>query len=157
MRRLIAMCVFGLALTACSHVTSMMGAGGEPKTLDAATAAAQEWANRHSPGDYTGEWEMMSKQVRDRISQADFVTESKTCSKGTGIPIKATGVRMDGTDTAIVRLEVPLMAGIEQSRRVVYEDGKWVVTPGDDYAKELGKPVAQIIADEKTDGRCNGP
>jgi hypothetical protein len=100
---------------------------------------------------------MMSKQVRDRISQADFVTESKTCSKGTGIPIKATGVRMDGTDTAIVRLEVPLMAGIEQSRRVVYEDGKWVVTPGDDYAKELGKPVAQIIADEKTDGRCNGP
>lgn len=65
--------------------------GGDPKTLEAATAAAQESADRQASGDFAGVWLMMSKQVRDKISQADFVTLQNACPKA-GLPIHVTGV-----------------------------------------------------------------
>jgi hypothetical protein len=125
----------------------------QPKTLEAATAAAQEDANRYSSGDIAGDWEMGSKQVHDGISKTDYVTLEKTC-KDTGIPITVTGVRMEGTDTAIVRQEIKLLGGFTQSLTMVYEEGQWVWTPSDKLIKELGKPIDQIIADEKADGNC---
>lgn len=126
----------------------------QPKTLEAATAAAQEDANRYSSGDLAGDWEMGSKQVHDGISKNDYVTLQETC-KDTGLPITVTGVRMEGTDTAIVRQEISILGGITQSLTMVYEDGHWVWTPSDKLAKELGKPIDQIIADEKADGNCS--
>lgn len=53
----------------------------EPKTLEAATATAQELANRFTSGDYAGAWEMKSKQLRDNLSEADYVTYNNTCTK----------------------------------------------------------------------------
>ncbi|MGB7867288.1 MAG: hypothetical protein WBM01_03175 [Mycobacterium sp.] len=46
-------------------------------------------------------------------------------------------------------------SGITQSLTMVYEDGQWVWAPSDKLAKELGKPIDQIIADEKADGNCS--
>lgn len=126
----------------------------QPKTLEAATAAAQEDANRYSSGDLAGDWEMGSKQVRDGISKTDYVTLQETC-KDTGLPITVTGVRMEGTDAAIVRQEIKVLGSFSQSLTMVYEDGQWAWAPSDKLAKELGKPIDQIIADEKADGNCS--
>ncbi len=48
-------------------------------------------------------------------------------------------------------------SGITQSLTMVYEDwSQWVMgTQRDKLAKELGKPIDQIIADEKADGNCS--
>lgn len=126
----------------------------QAKTLEAATAAAQEDANRYSSGDIAGDWEMGSKQVHDGISKTDYVTLQETC-KDTGVPITVTGVRMEGPDTAIVRQEIKILGGFTQSLTMVYEEGQWVWTPSDKLTKELGKPIDQIIADEKADGNCS--
>ena len=77
--------------------------GGDPQTLEAATAAAQEIADRQTSGDFAGVWRLMSKRVRDNMSETDFVAFSQVC-KPTGFPIKVTGVRMEGSDKAIVRM-----------------------------------------------------
>jgi len=37
---------------------------------------------------------------------------------------------------------------------VVYEDGKWVLAPEPEFAKDLGKPVQQIIEERKASGDC---
>ena len=116
---------------------------GQPKTLEAATAAAQEKTDRFASGDFAGEWMMFPEWFRNSVSQADYVTYSKACSKN-GIPITVTGVRMEDTDTAIVRLDV---MGFKDSRTMVYEDGQWVQEPADKIVKNIGKPVQQWIAD----------
>jgi hypothetical protein len=53
----------------------------EPKDLAAAKAAAQEKSDRHSSGDFAGEWLLFTKDLRDHIMQQDFVQWSQTCSR----------------------------------------------------------------------------
>lgn len=165
-----ALCSVTLAIAACSSAprTEESGAAtvspsitveapqkpGQPKTLEEATAAAQEDANRFSSGDFAGDWEMGSKRVHDGISKADYVTLQETC-KQTGLPITVTGVRMESTHQAIVREEINILGGIKHSMTMVYENGQWLWAPSNELAEELGKPVDQIIADEKASGRCS--
>jgi hypothetical protein len=52
-----------------------------PATLSAATAAAQANVDHFSSGDFAGVWERMSREVRDGITQEDFVTFYQTCKK----------------------------------------------------------------------------
>jgi hypothetical protein len=161
MRRLLLVgCILVILLSACGlklpdqiNLPTQL-TGGDPQTLDAATKAAQELADRRASGDFAGVWEMMSKQVRDNISQADWVTESSTCEEF-GLPIKVVGVRMEGSTTAIVREGLDGVKLGEETRTMTYEDGKWVMVPTPKFVAELGKPVDQIIADEKADGSCS--
>lgn len=97
---------------------------------------------------------MGSKRVHDGISKADYVTLQETC-KQTGLPITVTGVRMESTHQAIVREEINILGGIKHSMTMVYENGQWLWAPSNELAEELGKPVDQIIADEKASGRCS--
>ena len=86
------------------------------------------------------------------MSEADYVTLSETCTSAlTKYPETAKGVRMDGPDKAVVRLEA---LGFKISADVLYEDGKWVLAPEPEFAKDLGKPIQQIIAERKADGDC---
>lgn len=55
-------------------------AEAQPKTLEMATAAVQEWADRRSSEDYAGAWQLFNKQVQDGMSEADYVTLSETCT-----------------------------------------------------------------------------
>ncbi len=99
---------------------------------------------------------MMSKQVRDGISQTDYVTLSQTCDQ-TGLSAKVIGVRMEGSFKAIVRWEAAapeLRAFGEVTKTMFYEDGKWDLAPTPEFAAELGEPVAEVIAQEKAAGRC---
>ncbi len=124
--------------------------GGDPKTLEAATAAAQERADRYLSGDLAGAWLLSSRQLRDGLSQADYVTYIETC-KQTGLPITVTGVRMNGSEQAIVREET---LGFKFSATMVYEDGHWLRAPDDEFAASLGQPLDALIASEKAAGRC---
>lgn len=125
----------------------------QPKTLEAATATAQEWADRRAAGDYAGVWLLFDKQVRDGISQADYVSLSETCSNPiTALPTKVVGVRLDNPEQAITRFEV---MGFKISATVLYEDGQWLLAPEPEFAQDLGKPVNQIIAERKARGECD--
>jgi hypothetical protein len=125
---------------------------GQPKTLVGATAAAQEIAARYASRDYSGVWLLMNNNVRKGISSDDFVTLNKTCYAGWwDLPLKATGVRMDSDDTAVIRVE---REGYASTRTMVYEDGGWVQAPPDTLTPLLGKPIDQMIAQEKAANRC---
>ena len=123
-----------------------------PETLSAAIAAAQANVDRFSSGDFAGVWERMSREVRDGITQEDFVTFYETCKK-TGPKIRVAGVRLDAADgEAIVRMEV---GGTERSRIMLFENGNWVMKPTQGFAAHLGEPVEQIVAEEKSAGLCS--
>ena len=122
-----------------------------PETLSAATAAAQANVDRFSSGDFAGVWERMSREVRDGITQEDFVTFYETC-KTAGPKIRVAGVRLDAADVAIVRLEV---GGTERPRIMLFENGNWVMKPTQGFAAHLGEPVEQIVAEEKSAGLCS--
>lgn len=122
-----------------------------PETLAAATAAAQANIDRFTAGDFAGVWEHMEREVRQGISQADFVTFYQTC-KRPGPQLSVTGVRLDSGDQAIVLMKV---GGVQRSRTMIYEDGEWNMQATDDFAGHLGQPVARIIAEETTAGLCD--
>lgn len=124
----------------------------QPKTLEAATAVSQEWADRRAAGDYAGVWLLFAKQVRDRMSQQDYVTLSETCTSSlVQMPTKAVPVRLDGPDKAITRLEV---MGFKIPANLEYQDGQWLLLPTPEFAEDLGKPVQQIIDERKASGDC---
>ena len=95
--------------------------------------------------------ERMSRQVRDGITQADFVTFYETC-KTTGPRIRVAGMLLDAANgQAIVRAKV---GNVERSRTILFEDGKWVMKPTQEFAAHLGEPVQKIIAEESAVGLC---
>src|SRR4051812_26355553 len=105
---------FAVLVTGCNSSSP----SAQPKTLDAATAAAQEKYDRGSAGDFAGEWLLFSKQVRDRLSQADYIRYANACYAKNGSKVEVKGVRMEGTDKAIVRLE---LGATMDSRTMIYE------------------------------------
>lgn len=168
MRPVVAVLAALIALVACAACGTSHGAsgssvlrapeaypaaveGGDPVTLGAATVAAQANIDLFTAGDFAGVWEHMAKDVRDGISQADFVTFYETCKK-TGQRLNVTGVRLQPDGQAIVLMKVK---GVERTRIMVYEDGAWNMQATDDFAAHLGEPVDQIIAEEKAAGLCN--
>ena len=112
----------------------------EPQTLEAATAAAQEFADRFSAADFEGAWDLMSAQVHDGISRNDYAHYNASC-KTTGIPISMTGVRLQDPDTAIIRQDV---LGSKDTRVMKYEGGRWLMTPTPKMAADLGRPLSEI-------------
>ncbi len=116
------------------------------------TAAAQEKADRHASGDFAGEWLLYVRSLREGIAQYDFVRYSQVCSR-TGLKLKATGVRMDADDRAIVRLDV---LGGTRAFTWVYEDGGWYQMPDDFLTSNFGKTGDQLIAADRAQGHCIG-
>lgn len=132
------------ASAASRAATTTTTTPAQPKTLEAAVAAEQENADRYSSGDYAGQWLLYSSALRNAISQDDYEAYAKRCLEETGRPeglrFTVEGVRMDGDDTAIVRIG---LLGVELSRTMVYEDGQWLQEPTDELAANFGKPVEQ--------------
>ena len=123
-----------------------------PETLAAATAAAQANADDFSSGDFAGVWERMSREVREGITQQDFVTFYETCKK-VGPKIRVAGVSLDLPDgEAVVSMEID---GKDRPRIMVFENGTWVMKPTPGFAAHLGKPLDQLIADEESAGLCS--
>ncbi|WP_163729803.1 hypothetical protein [Mycobacterium gallinarum] len=145
--------------TASSFATSANAATAttapaQPKTLEAATAVAQEWVDRRAAGDYAGVWLLFSEQVREGISQENYVTVSETCTSSlTKLPSTVNGVRLDGPDKAITRLEA---MEFKLPADLVYEGGQWLLLllPTPEFAEDLGEPVQQMIDERKAEGDC---
>jgi hypothetical protein len=138
--------------TRAGSATAKTAASGPdvPETLSAATAAAQADIDRFTSGDFAGVWQHMSRDVRTAISEADFVTLYETC-KTLGPRISVAGVSLvDGEAT--VRMRMP---GGDRYRIMRYEDDHWVMAPTPEFAARLGKPVGQIIAEERAAGLCS--
>ncbi|MGO4442747.1 hypothetical protein AB4Z42_05270 [Mycobacterium sp. 2YAF39] len=126
--------------------------GDVPETLSAATAAAQANVDHFSSGDFAGVWERMSREVRDGITQDDFVTFYATCKKP-GTKIRVAGVSLDpAVGEAIVSMKLD---GTERPRIMLFEDGDWVMKPTPAFAAHLGEPVGKIIAEEQSAGLCS--
>jgi hypothetical protein len=131
--------------------TTIAPAPDVPETLAAATAAAQANVDLFSAGDFAGVWSRMSQQVRDGITQQDFVTFYETC-KTTGPRIRVVGMRLDAASgQATVRAKV---GSVERSRTMLFENGQWVMKPTQEFAAHLGEPVQKIIAEETAVGLC---
>jgi hypothetical protein len=93
----------------------------------------------------------MSREVRDGITQEDFVTFYETCKKA-GPKFRVSGVSLDAVGgEATVRLET---GGVGVPRIMLFENGTWVMQPTQGFAAHLGEPVAQIVAEEKAVGLC---
>ena len=142
----------GIADGARSGAVSTGSPGADvPETLSAATAAAQANVDHFSSGDFAGVWERMSREVRDGITQEDFVSFYETCKKA-GPKIRVACVRLGPADhEAIVSMAVE---GAERPRIMLFENGTWVMKPTPGFAAHLGEPVAQLIAEEKAAGLC---
>ena len=132
--------------------TNTAESGGDvPETLSAATAAAQANVDLFSSGDFAGVWQRMSRDVREGITQEDFVTFYETCKKA-GPKIRVAGVSLDLADgEAVVSVEVD---GKERFRIMLFENGTWVMKPTPGFAAHLGEPVEQVIAEERSAGLC---
>ncbi len=123
-----------------------------PKDLRAATAAAQEKVDRHASGDFAGEWLLFTQDLRDHLSQQEFVRYSEKCAR-TGLKITVAGGRMDGPDHAVVRIE---LMGVTKSYTMAYEDGAWYQQPAEFLVSNLGKTADQLIAADRAAGGCSG-
>jgi hypothetical protein len=123
----------------------------QPQDLKAAIAAAQEKADRHTAGDFAGEWLLFTNDLRTHLTQQAFTEFSDACSN-VGLKIAVTGGRMDGPDRAIVRQE---LHGAVKAATMAYEDGGWYKVPDDFLTANYGKTGAEIIAVAKTQGECS--
>lgn len=95
---------------------------------------------------------LSSSQLHNAVSQGDYVIYQETCASNlTRLPRTVIGVRMEGDNRAIVREEV---MAFKNSVTMVYEDGRWVQAPSDFWIQHGGLPVDQIIAEQRSTGRC---
>ena len=121
-----------------------------PETLLSRHAAAQANVDHFSSGDFAGVWERMSREVRDGITQEDFVTFYETCKKA-GPKIRVAGVRLE------LRRGDRAHGGWRHRATwiMLFENGNWVMKPTQGFAAHLGEPVEQIVAEEKSAGLCS--
>lgn len=148
--RATAIAVIGLVLTGSTACHSSGAQSGDPKTLAAATAAAQLKADRHASGDYAGEWQLFTQDLRDNITQQAFVQFSRKCSP-TGLAMKADGGRMDSPERAVIRFPV---AGVIHTATMIYEYGGWFKEPDEFLQANFGKTGEQLIAVDEAAGHC---
>lgn len=149
-RFLVATCVI-LLLGGChSKPDADQPLSGAPKTLAAATAAAQQKADRHAAGDFAGEWLLFTKDLRDNITQQAFVEFSRKCSP-TGLVMKAAGGRMDSPERAVIHFDAN---GVIHAVTMIYEYGGWYKEPDEFLQSNFGKTGADLIAVDEAAGHC---
>ena len=138
--------------SATSSTASSTSPAADDRNLESATKVGQEFVDRFTSGDFGGAWDLMSADGQAIVSREDSIKLDAECQGegGSGMPIKVVGVRMDGEDKALVRLE---LMGVKSSRTMVYEDG-WRMTPSPAYAAQKGKPWKDILAERVANGEC---
>ncbi|MCV7329605.1 hypothetical protein H7J81_05790 [Mycobacterium cookii] len=133
-----------------STPSATSASAGAPKDLAAATAAAQEKADRHTSGDFAGEWLLFTKDLRDNISQQSFVEFSQKCSP-TGLTMKASGGRMDSPERAVIHFDT---MGVTHAVTMIYEYGGWYKEPDEFLQANFGKNGDELIAVDQAAGHC---
>jgi hypothetical protein len=136
--------------TPAGNAAAAAVAGPEPKTVDAAKAAAQTVFDRFSGGDFAGAWDMYTAAGKAAISKDDYVKLNEACSRK-GLAIQLTSARLDGPDRAVV-IAKQLVAA--QSYTMVYESDAWKLSPAKEGLALYRLGAAKAIAAQKKAGTC---
>lgn len=142
-------------VTACTGgppATPGAGASGgpEPKTIEAAKAAAQTTFDRFSGGDFGGAWEMYTLAGKAAITRDDYIKLNEACARK-GLAIQLSSARMEGTDKAVVIAKQLLAA---QSYTMAYERDAWKLEPAKEGLALYAKGADRAIAAQKKAGTC---
>lgn len=161
MRRRVTAAVFALSLP----LLAACGGGDSPsddsspsstaefkeKNLKTAVAAAQEYNDRYTSGDYEGAYDLTAKETQDAYSFEEFEKIQQACYQGGGMPVDVEGVRVSG-DKATVRL---VLGDFKVSRQVVHEGGSWKMTVGDDTDLSLSADEAANECEQENGGESS--
>jgi hypothetical protein len=129
------------------------GPTAEPRTAEAAKAAAQILFDRYSARDFGAVWDMYAARGKAAVSRADFVKLNQACPAWpAGLPINVTNAYMEGDRRALVVIKVGNLE--TDSYAMDYEDGHWLGEPSPEVLAEYAKGVDQAIADRKKVGGC---
>lgn len=124
--------------------------GAEPKTLDAAKAAAQRAVDRFASGDAAGAWDLMSTAAKGLITKADYVAFYSACPSR-GVTFEVGEVRFDAPDRVLAIVKSALLTS---ALNLVYEVGAWRWQPLPELAADWGMTVKDRVAAAKADGTC---
>lgn len=118
------------------------------KDLKTAVAAAQEYNDRYTSGDYEGAYDLTAQETQDAYSFEEFEKIQQACYQGGGMPVDVEGVRVSG-DKATVRL---VLGDFKVSRQVVHEDGGWRMTVDNDTDLSLSADEAAVECEKESAG-----
>jgi hypothetical protein len=127
---------------------------GQPQTVAAVRAAADEEFESFASRDYGGAWDLWTAAGQKAITRADYEQLLKLCpdtGAGVAFQIKKVKLAADG-NSALVRVQ--RLAGIA-SFTFLYEGGEWRFQPLEAALAEykLGSPKA-IASKARKAGRC---
>lgn len=125
---------------------------GEPRTVEAARAAAEREFSAYAAGDWAGAWDLWTAAGQTAISREEYVRLHTECGTLTGPLFEITNARLEGDDRAIVTFERVIAAG---TAVMLYEDGAWRYQPDDDAMADYAKGVDQALADRRAEGGCD--
>ncbi|NJC69133.1 hypothetical protein HC031_05285 [Planosporangium thailandense] len=123
----------------------------EPKTVDAAKAAAQREFDLYAAGDWAGAWDLWTKAGKAAFSRSDYSRLHTECKTLTGLTFEITNARLENDTTAVVAYKRSIAAG---TANMMYEDGGWRYQPDASSMADYAKGVDKLIADSKQEGRC---
>lgn len=122
----------------------------EPKTEDAAKAAAQNEFDAYSAGDWAGTWDLWTTEGKAAFSRDDYIALHTECKTITGLPMVIKNVRLEG-DSAIVRVERMTFLMTYTMR---YQDNAWRFQPDAQNMADYAKGKTALIAEKKQSGTC---
>lgn len=99
-----------------------------PKTVQAVKAAAREQADAYSSGDFGAAWDQWTKSAKKLLDRDGYIELAKMCDFG-GVPLEVSSARLEGDDTAIVRIG---LGNFLTAYTMRYEGGQWRWQPNDD-------------------------
>jgi len=123
----------------------------EPRTLDAAKAAAQHEFDAYAAGDWAGAWDLWTAAGKAAMSRADYVRLHTECKTLTGIVFEITGARLEGESRAVVTWKRSIAAG---KTTMLYEGGGWRYQPDAEAMAGYDKGIDKLTADKKAAGDC---
>lgn len=125
----------------------------EPKTVEAAKAAAQKEFDLFAAGDWGGTWDLWTSAGKAAISRDEYIRLHTECQTISGVTFEITNVRLEGADKATVTYKRLIAAG---TGTMVYEDGAWRWQPQPDDMKDYAKGVDAVLKERRAAGSCKG-
>lgn len=116
---------------------------GQPKTEEAARAAAKEEFDAYAAGDWGGTWDLWTQAGQKAFSREDYIALHNACKTPVGIPLNIQNVRLEG-DSAIVRIERMTLI---KAYTMKYENGEWRFQPEAEDMAGYAKGKDALIAE----------
>lgn len=155
-----ALLAVGLALTGCTSnaagdppaIAPPPAPVAEPKTVEAAKAAAQREFDYYAAGDWGGTWDLWTKAGKAAFSREDYIRLHTTCKTITGPTFEITGARLEGDSKAVVNYKRLTFA---DTGTMVYEGAAWRWQPQPEDMKDYATGVDAMLKKRRAEGSCS--